>query len=355
MSSLTRPLPVHAPGNVPFSRFSTHGLPPEDAFAIWHESVSVMFQASRADEEALPFAAEVGVFHLGDLLFSRTAFGAQRFLRTPRMLRRDGLDHFLIQLYRSGGYRGEADGHPVALAAGEISIIDLARPLDTQASVSDTVSLVAPRHLLDALLPNENLHGLVLRGTAAAIYADHLLSLQRRLPTLPRGDAPIVVRAMAELLATLVRSGGRSDDTRSSQQELALTRAKRYIEHQLHRSRLTPDEIRAAAEVSRASLYRLFEASGGVAHYMLSRRLERCCQALENPRDRRLISEIAYAHGFASESHFSRAFRQRYGRTPGEVRAGGNASVKRLAVPRPVAKDTAFDDWIRDFQRGATV
>lgn len=355
MSRLTGPLPVQASGNVPYSQFSTYGLPPDDAFAIWHESVSVMFDASRAGERDQPFEAQVDVFHLDDLLFSRTAFGAQRFLRTPRMLRRDGLDHFLIQLYRSGGYRGEADGRPVTLAAGEISIIDLSKPLDTHASVSDTVSLVAPRHLLDSLLPGDYLHGLVLRGTAAAIYGDHLLALQHRLPTLPRCDAPIVVRAMAELLATLVRSGRCGNDTRNSRQEFALTRAKRYIEHQLHRSWLTPEEIRAAAAVSRAGLYRLFEASGGVAHYVLTRRLERCRQALEDPRNRRLISEIAYAHGFASESHFSRAFRRRYGRTPGEVRAGGNAPVKRPAMSRVVSTDTAFDDWIRDFQRGAAV
>lgn len=351
MSRLSKPSPVRAPGDVPFSLFSTRGLSPDDAFAVWHDSVSVMFDASRADERNLPFEAEVGVYHLDDLLFSRTAFGAQRFVRTPRMLRRDGLDHFLIQLYRSGGYRGDADGRPVALAAGEISLIDLAKPLDTHASASDTVSLVAPRHLLDSLLPNAPLHGLVLRGTAAAIYGDHLLALQRRLPTLPRRDAPIVVRAMAELLATLVRPGMRGSTAHNSQQEFALTRAKRYIEGQLHRSRLTPEEIRAAAEVSRASLYRLFEANGGVAHYVLARRLERCRQALEDPRDRRLISEIAYAHGFASESHFSRAFRHRYGHTPGDMRVGESLLARRPAAARPTSADTAFDDWIRDFQR----
>jgi AraC-like DNA-binding protein len=194
-------------------------------------------------------------------------------------------------------------------------------------------------------------------GNAEAIAENHqrLLALQRRLSTLPRSDAPIVVRAMTELLATLIRSERRSIETRNLLQESARTRAKRYIEHHLHRSRLTPDEIRSAAKVSRASLYRLFEGNGGVAHYVQTRRLERCRQMLEDPRERRLVSEIAYANGFASESHFSRAFRQRYSQTPGELRAGEQAISKRAAKPRAASADGAFDDWIRGFQRGALV
>ncbi len=346
---MTEPMPAPAQGSLPYTRFSTAGLSPTDAFDVWHEAISVVFDASREADAA--FEAEVEAFDLGDILFSRFAFGAQRFARTPQMARRDDMDHFVVHLYRSGGYRGEAGSRPLDLAPGEISLFDLAKPLATQARASDTLALLVPRHLLEPLLPTDDLHGHVLRGTAAALYADHLLALRRRLPALPSGDAPIVVRAMVELLAGLARPDLHNDATRTSQQELALDRARRYIDAHLHRSRLSPEDVRAAAAVSRASLYRLFEASGGVAHYVLVRRLERCRQALENPRDRRLISEIAYAHGFVSEAHFSRAFRQRYGATPGDVRAGGRAAARHPAAAPPATAVDAFDDWIRRFQR----
>ena len=350
---MTDPKPVRTYGTLPHTRFSTAGLPSADAFDIWHDAISVVFDASREAAADDAFQAEVDAFDLGELLFSRFAFGAQRFARTPHMARRDGMDHFVIHLYRSGGYRGEAGARSLELAAGEISLLDLAKPLVTQAHTSDTLALLIPRHLLEPLLPTDDLHGHVLRGTAAALYCDHLLALQRRLPTLPASDAPIAVRAMVELLAGLVRPDLHGDATHTAQQELALDRARRYIEAHLHRSRLAPEDIRAAAAVSRASLYRLFESAGGVAHYVLTRWLERCRQALENPRDRRLISEIAYAHGFASEAHFCRAFRQRYGLTPGDLRARACAAATQPGGSPPSASNDTFDDWIRRFQRSA--
>ena len=39
--------------------------------------------------------------------------------------------------------------------------------------------------------------------------------------------------------------------------------------------------------------------------------------------DRRMpVGEVAHATGFAQHSHFSRAFRQRFGVSPGQVRNG---------------------------------
>lgn len=339
---------------LPCTQFSTMGLPPADAFGIWHDAISVVFAASRDAPPDAPFQAEVEAFNCGDLLFTRFAFGAQRFARTPRMARRDGMDHFILHLYRSGGYHGEVGARPLALNAGEISLLDLTKPLATQAQDSDTLALLIPRHLLEPLLPTDALHGHALRGTAAALYCDHLLALQRRLPTLSASDAPIVVRAVVELLAGLVRPGLHTSAAHTAQQELALHRARRYIEAHLHYAQLSLDDVRAAAAVSRASLYRLFEGVGGVAHYVLVRRLERCRAVLENPCDRRRISEIAYAHGFVSEAHFSRAFRRRYGQTPGEVRAASESALPSATVPAgpSMALDDTFDGWIRRFQRG---
>lgn len=338
--------------DVPFVHFSTSDLPARDAYAVWRETVSAIFEPTLDADEEEPFRAEVGMFHLGDLLFSNTSVTRQRFARTPRMIRRDGMDHFLIQVYYKGGYRGDVDGDSIDLRPGEVSILDLAKPLATKADSSDTFSLVVPRCRLDSLLATDRLHGRVLRGSHASLFSDYVFSLQRRLPSLLREEAASVTEVLTGLFAALARPAIAATMP-AVQQELALARAKRHIENHLHRPQLGTEEIRLAAAISRASLYRLFEPCGGVARYLLTRRLARCRKALENPHDRRLIAQIAYAHGFVSEAHFSRAFRREYGVTPSDARQRRRPTMTSVAAPKALTQEVGFNDWLRRFRHDA--
>ncbi|WP_089512224.1 helix-turn-helix transcriptional regulator [Streptomyces sp. NBS 14/10] len=69
--------------------------------------------------------------------------------------------------------------------------------------------------------------------------------------------------------------------------------------------------------VSVRTLQRAFAAGGeSVTAYIRERRLELARQAL--PASRLAVSEIAAHWQFADSSHFSRAFKRRYGLTPPE-------------------------------------
>ena len=54
------------------------------------------------------FAATVRGWHLGGLLISQVDFDSQRFVRDRHKTVADGLDHYLVQLYATGGLVGEA-------------------------------------------------------------------------------------------------------------------------------------------------------------------------------------------------------------------------------------------------------
>lgn len=83
----------------------------------------------------------------------------------------------------------------------------------------------------------------------------------------------------------------------------------------------TLDELAARALVSRASLVRLFRRLAGMAPLEFLSELR-----LELARGRLVagapVAEIAAEVGYRSESAFSRAFQRRFGRRPGELRAG---------------------------------
>ncbi|WP_245322073.1 helix-turn-helix transcriptional regulator [Bradyrhizobium sp. LTSPM299] len=97
------------------------------------------------------------------------------------------------------------------------------------------------------------------------------------------------------------------------------------------------DDLCRRFELSRASLYRLFEADGGLARYIQEQRLDRALRLLVSPSSRgnRLI-DLALDLQFSSDSSFVRAFRRHFGITPGEVRELSETWLRETgAVPGP--------------------
>ena len=63
--------------------------------------------AARAPSRA-GFSATLSEDYLGNLLLSHFDFDGQRFERDRRKLTLDGMDHYLVQLYSTGGLNGVA-------------------------------------------------------------------------------------------------------------------------------------------------------------------------------------------------------------------------------------------------------
>jgi len=87
-------------------------------------------------------------------------------------------------------------------------------------------------------------------------------------------------------------------------------------------SRLAEPELSAAMlarelNVSVRTLQRAFSSAGeSVTAYIRRRRLEEARLALSRPSGRVSVTELAARWQFADGSHFTRAFKKRYGRTP---------------------------------------
>ena len=98
-----------------------------------------------------------------------------------------------------------------------------------------------------------------------------------------------------------------------------LARVVDYVEAHLERS-LTTDELARVAHVSLFHFSRAFKAAAGLSPhaYVTARRVERARRMLAGPLP---LAEIAFACGFASQSHFGAVFRRHTGLTPGAWRA----------------------------------
>lgn len=145
--------------------------------------------------------------------------------------------------------------------------------------------------------------------------------------------------AAASMAHVLADAFGRTTDDAPG--PVASARAKQaaairqHIDQNLGSARLTIDDLCDRFHLSRAALYRLFEAEGGLAGYIQRRRLTRAFSMLISPayRSQRLI-DLALDARFSSDATFIRAFRRMFGMTPGEVRAQAErARASGLAFP----------------------
>ena len=99
-----------------------------------------------------------------------------------------------------------------------------------------------------------------------------------------------------------------------------------YIEAHLGDAELSVDAVSKELGISKRLTHRLFETQRTqYGAYLRTRRLERAKEELANPRLAQLsVSEIAWRSGFNDASHFSRAFRDRFGVPPGAWRKAGD-------------------------------
>ena len=133
--------------------------------------------------------------------------------------------------------------------------------------------------------------------------------------------------------------GRRARHGRAGGRHLLLAAIKQHIDANIETGSFTADDLGRRFGLSRASLYRLFEADGGLARYVQDRRLNRALRLLITPgaRSKRLI-ELAVDLQFSGDSTFVRAFRRQFGVTPGEVRELSEAWSREIEARLQVSE-----------------
>ncbi|MGD9924928.1 MAG: helix-turn-helix domain-containing protein [Pseudorhodoplanes sp.] len=327
-----------------------------DAFEPWHASLSSQFfDASLIGENARRrFHGSVTGFHLGEGLIFRSASVAHHLRRDSALVRRSGIDHILIEHQTVGRRSGEFGGHNVDIRPGDVSIIDLGRPVVARDRDFARTSLIVPRDQLPRHIRDRDLHGLVFNEARRETQMLAAL-LERMMQRSAQADSSDMDSSM-QAVFTLVDAAAGSAQTRLAEAlrgagPVLFQIAQGYIDARLTSRTLTAETVANAMNLSRATLYRLFENHGGVRTYITARRLDRCFEIFRRTRGPVSIGEIAFAHGFNSEAHFSRAFRFRFGMTPRDaVQLAGSDAPPEENLLGPL---TIMPDWIRQIGRRA--
>jgi AraC-like DNA-binding protein len=334
--------------------YSTHVTDPAAQFQAWRDYIAPIYDVRPIGlDAAAGFPAEVQAWHLGSLLIGRSSFAAHRFFRDQSRISRDGLAHILVQLCLEGGYAGVADGREMAVGAGDVAVIDLARPLALEAMATRTLDVIIPRTLLDPHLSRQaSLSGLVLRPgmPTAALLVDHLLSVRRRIADLKHEAAPALTQMIATAIGACVIPL-LPTETKHRSDTVTMDRVKAYLDAHLGSPKLGTADICRDLGISRPTLYRMFAGLGGVAAYIQNQRLTLAYSLLVDPNcPHARARDVATACGFVSPAHFHRSFRETFGITPGDVRA---VQPKQRVFPKTYVSIDFADVWITQLAMNA--
>ena len=306
--------------------FDSTGCDPDEAFALYRDLYAGGSDVRRTGD---PFFAHVRGWRLErTLLFDRQYGGVSH--RRQERVSEDGFDHLVLHHVVDGELIGGRIGAAQKVRPGETLLLDTCCGMDNGARSVRLITVSLARAAAQAAAGElEGLHGRLIGASEGAMLSTFLRALVEQAPDLPPGAKPTMTRVLVDLLSVALNptgTGARSDFYRL--EYVRREAAQRLIDAHLTQIGFSVKDITQEIGISRAGLYRLFEAYGGVQRFIQLRRLQHLRNRLDDRSfDNQSLAELAPQSGFSSEAHASRLFKRTFGISPGAYRAAARSQA----------------------------
>lgn len=310
-------------------RFTATGAASHDRFESWRvwctETIDVPMRLEPVRRLPFDFDASIEALVVGDVDFvehrSGPAVGSwtREAAQASERLR-------LMMVAPTPGGAGAFYGEELSLEHGGAVLVGDADGLWRTEEWLHGIQVNVPRSAIevtDGQLAAFNDQRRLLRDPVfTALVRPALLGLLGRLESLGAKDVHELQTIWVSLLTMLTRSLAGRDTVGTETAPARWLQIRNHIRANLADPRLSPATIAEALFISRSTLYASVpEDSEGIAAEIRRLRLARARASLCDPSDTRSIAEIAASVGLPDHSRFTRAFRERYGATPRQVRA----------------------------------
>ncbi|OLL32126.1 AraC family transcriptional regulator [Burkholderia sp. SRS-W-2-2016] len=319
-----------------YSHFDTYRAAPQAQLLAWRERVCYILDVPISRQQLSEgFRARVDSYRVGGMAFMDCSTDPITQSRPLARISTDSMRDFVFHVALDGPFETTTGPYPKRTALQTrpgILALDLDQPMRMARGPCHMIALFVSREMVNAMLPEaESIHGSVLeyQTPLARLIPAQLAELGRTLPTLSAPDAQQALYSCVQLIATAFgKQSGLIGNARAIARTACFAATRRYIDAHLGMADLTVERVLAVSQLSRPTLYRLFEPEGGLAAYIRNRRLREAADELRRYPHKRVI-DVAYGWGFNSASDFNRAFRRAYEMSPGDFRATASAINQR--------------------------
>lgn len=218
----------------------------------------------------------------------------------------------------SGSFELDTHGRSTVIGPTSVAVMQCGRPhVVTFAPDCDVVWVRAPRyHFRNLNQPRSAFVVLDASRGAGGLALQALQGIQQQAERLDEKDASQIVHSTLGLVSAAIEQTLRRD-TRLLGNVSALERLQQFIDNNLHDDSFSLRTAARALGRNPRYLNKVFEAAGdSFMRWTWNRRLERAHELLAADEPRGSVTDIALGCGFKNLSHFSRAFRERFGYAP---------------------------------------
>lgn len=314
--------------------FTTERFSKPKQFDEWSSFISPVAEVETITAEQDGLAAEASIWDMGSLAFFRLSAPSLLHRRTPRLIRKEPVDHWMLSFPKRRLLPMQAALPIRRKRAERLLLHSLGRPFEARME-SGLIGVMVPRHLLGALSNELDSGSQVIAGSGrGAMLIDYLLAVERRLPSLTRSEVPQLAFATQAMLNSCLSANGEPrDEARVPLSATLFERARLAVQLNLRSPALGATELCRHVGISRTRLYRLFEHHGGVIRYIQRQRLHAAHAELSDPDNMQSTGDVGEALGFSDASSFARSFRAEFGLSPGEARAAAQAGMPQIVAP----------------------
>jgi AraC family transcriptional activator of tynA and feaB len=306
--------------------WSTNTISPREQFAFWREAVCEAVLNVATEHPGEGFFGDITCSQYGDLRFAAFASTPHEIVRLKSHIARSRDEHFLVSLQRSGTSRMFQGEEVCELQPGDVGLVDGTRPfrvefpeqVDRVVAVIPYAQLYSRAPWLDRRPLNRIAGHSSLSGTLH-FYLERLAGAD--CASLP--EAAVLTENVCNIIALMTAA---TDRERSSARAFAI---KPGLEEMLVMLRqhladpdLSPNMLAERLKVSVRTIHKRFDnADTTFGQWVLENRLLACRRAFDDPRHAAFtVSQIAFGWGFNDLSHFSKAFKARFGVSPAQYR-----------------------------------
>ncbi|WP_415401723.1 helix-turn-helix domain-containing protein [Tateyamaria sp. SN3-11] len=301
---------------------------PSDRWDVWREFHKGLMDVEPNIADPSTMRAKSDFYSCGQTIVGRNTHDATFFHRNPRGLPLQSEERLILSLNYKGVTKSVMSDRSMEFSPLRFTLFNFDQSISCNTASCDYIYISMP---FSEIGYDPSKHQEFMQFDRASPAGRVLLSnLEMMLEGIPHSsteDAMAMGDGFCGLLKGLISRDLRHETVQRQFTQSREVAARRFIEENLRDVSLDTDMICNVIGISRAVLYRMFEAEGGVKRAIFQKRLERSRVELAKTEPKRgAVVKVAKHWAFTDQAHFARLFRERFNVRPSDVLGSDLAS-----------------------------